>query len=161
MEIANLNRCFGCGEDNPVGLRLKITYVNDKSHIEFIVGPDYCGYPGIMHGGAIATLVDEAMFHAVARLGVKAVTTSMTVDFKNPALEGHHLVSEAWVKNRAGKGKRIEVDAVVTDSGTGKVIAEGKGKFAVTDFKKAARGRINEIYQVLSDNDCHPKYGSV
>lgn len=136
MEIANLNRCFGCGKDNPIGLRLEITYVNDKTHIEFIVGPEYCGYPGIMHGGAIATLMDEVMFHTIARLGIQAVTASMTIDFKNPALEGRHLAAEAWVKNRDGKGKKIEVEAIITDSGTGKVIAEGRGKFVEIDFKK-------------------------
>ena len=141
LEIANLNRCFGCGKDNPVGLHLEITYVNDKPRIEFIVGPDYCGYPGIMHGGAIATLFDEIMFHTIARLGIKAVTTSMTIDFKSPALEGHHLVSEAWVKNREGKGKRIEVDAVITDSGTGRVIAEGRGRFLEIDFNKLLENR--------------------
>lgn len=136
MEIANLDRCFGCGKDNPVGLQLEITYVNDKSHIEFVVGPEHCGYPGIMHGGAIATLFDEVMFHAVKRLGVKAVTTSMTIDFKSPALEGRRLVSEAWVKNRYSEGGKIEVEAVVTDSVTGKVVAKGRGRFVEIDFKK-------------------------
>jgi uncharacterized protein (TIGR00369 family) len=141
LEIVNLNRCFGCGKDNPVGLHLEITYVNDKAHIEFIVEPDYCGYPGIMHGGAIATLFDEAMFHAIARLGIKAVTTSMTIDFKSPAFAGHRLVAEARVKNRGGNGGKIEVEAVITDSGTGKIIAEGKGKFVEIDYKKLLGNR--------------------
>lgn len=134
LEIANLNRCFGCGKDNPAGLHLEVTYVNDKPRIEFIVGSNYCGYPGVMHGGAIATLFDEVMFHAIARLGIQTVTTNITIDFKNPALEGHHLVSEARVENR--NGKKIEVAAIITDSGTGKVIAEGRGKFREINYNK-------------------------
>ena len=37
METTNLNNCFGCGKDNPIGLHLKNRYIGNKSHIEFEV----------------------------------------------------------------------------------------------------------------------------
>ena len=44
MGTVNTDNCFGCGKDNPVGLRLNIRHIGDKSHIEFEVKPQYCGY---------------------------------------------------------------------------------------------------------------------
>lgn len=138
MEIINLNRCYGCGKDNPIGLHLRNNYVGEKSHIEFVVKRDYCGHPGLLHGGVIGILFDEAMFHATDRLGIDIVTLTITIDYKNPALEGHQLICEAWIEKH--DGRKIDVVAVINDGETGKVIAESKGKYLEVDLKKVLEG---------------------
>jgi acyl-coenzyme A thioesterase PaaI-like protein len=52
--------CFICGLENPVGLRLKI-YELDRGVIETTyTAPEYYqSYPGILHGGIVATILDE------------------------------------------------------------------------------------------------------
>jgi uncharacterized protein (TIGR00369 family) len=134
METINLNRCYGCGKDNPIGLQLRNNYIGEKSHIEFEVKRDYCGHLGLLHGGVIGILFDEVMFHAIARLGIEIVTLSITIDYKNPALEGHHLICEAWIEKH--DGRKIDIVAAIIDSETGKVIAESKGKYLEVDLKK-------------------------
>jgi uncharacterized protein (TIGR00369 family) len=134
METINLNRCYGCGQDNPIGLKLKNKYIGEKSQIEFKVKHDYCGHPGLLHGGVVGILFDEVMFHAIARLGIEIVTLSITIDYKNPALEGHQLICEAWIEKH--DGRKIDVVAVIIDSETGRVIAESKGKYLEVDLKK-------------------------
>jgi uncharacterized protein (TIGR00369 family) len=134
METTSLNHCFGCGKDNPIGLHLKNTYISEKSHIEFKVNPEYCGHPGLLHGGVTCILFDEVMFYAVARLGIETVTLTITIDYKSPALEGHHLICEAWIKKH--DGRKIDVVAIINDSETGRVIAEGKGKYLEVDLQK-------------------------
>jgi acyl-coenzyme A thioesterase PaaI-like protein len=56
----NSKMCFVCGLENPMGLQLKI-YQTDPGVIETIfTAPDhYQGYPGVLHGGIVAAILDE------------------------------------------------------------------------------------------------------
>jgi acyl-coenzyme A thioesterase PaaI-like protein len=52
--------CFVCGLENPVGLRLRI-YRTDLGDVEasFTAPEHFQGYPGVLHGGIVASLLDE------------------------------------------------------------------------------------------------------
>lgn len=134
METTNLNNCFGCGKDNSIGLHLRNSYIGEKSHIEFEVKAQYCGHPGLMHGGITGILFDEVMFYAIARSGIEAVTLNMNIEYISPALEGHILICEGEIENH--DGRKIDVVAVINDAATGKLIAKAKGKFLVVDLNK-------------------------
>jgi uncharacterized protein (TIGR00369 family) len=85
MAHAAQNRCFGCGEANPVGLHLKFFLADDGTVVCDAVVPDtYEGPRGYAHGGIIATLLDETMSKAVRSHGVVAMTRNMEVDYKRP-----------------------------------------------------------------------------
>jgi hypothetical protein len=69
---AGPNRCFACGADNPDGLHLEFLLAPDGSVVCFpAVSESFVGYPGYLHGGIIATLLDEAMSKAPFWLTVK------------------------------------------------------------------------------------------
>ncbi|TMJ13562.1 MAG: PaaI family thioesterase, partial [Bacillati bacterium ANGP1] len=42
--------CFACGQDNPIGLRLRFTTEGDAVRAEFTPGVQYQGYDGVLHG---------------------------------------------------------------------------------------------------------------
>ena len=56
--------CFACGPQHPFGLRLKFYYDDESdlvlTHIDPL--PDFAGFPGILHGGIQATILDELAF---------------------------------------------------------------------------------------------------
>jgi acyl-coenzyme A thioesterase PaaI-like protein len=56
----NSKHCFICGLENPVGLKLKI-YQVEPGVIEtnFTAPEHYQGYPGVLHGGIVAAILDE------------------------------------------------------------------------------------------------------
>jgi acyl-coenzyme A thioesterase PaaI-like protein len=56
----NSRHCFICGLENPVGLRLRI-YQTEPGIIETTyTAPDHFqGYPGVLHGGIVASILDE------------------------------------------------------------------------------------------------------
>ena len=56
----NSRHCFVCGLENPVGLQLKI-YQTEPGVIEttFTAPDHFQGYPGVLHGGIVATILDE------------------------------------------------------------------------------------------------------
>lgn len=83
-EEKSLNYCFACGKDNPYGLKLEFSYINDEAIAEFTARPEHQGYNGVMHGGLIATLLDEAMAKWLSFNGIRAVTAEMSIKFKKP-----------------------------------------------------------------------------
>lgn len=56
----NSLHCFICGIDNPIGLKLKI-YRSDEGTIEstYTAPEHFQGYPGVLHGGIVAAILDE------------------------------------------------------------------------------------------------------
>lgn len=61
----NSRNCFGCGLENPIGLKLKI-YQTGPGMIEttYIAPEQFEGYPGTLHGGIVATILDEVSSRA-------------------------------------------------------------------------------------------------
>lgn len=134
MKSIDLSHCYGCGTDNPSGLHLKKVYDGDRARIEFIVGSEHAGYPGLMHGGITCVLFDEVMFHAIAKKEIVAVIAKMTVDYRGPALVGDLLICEAWIVKR--EGRKIDVEATIVNGNTNSTVAEAKGLFVEVDLDK-------------------------
>lgn len=59
--------CFACGKNNPFGLHLEWYNNYEKKQVEttFTLGDNYCSYPGTVHGGIVATILDETSGRAV------------------------------------------------------------------------------------------------
>ncbi len=75
-------KCFACGVENKIGLKLKFTYDTGNAESIFSLSDDYCGYPNIIHGGIVATVLDEAMAKVIINSGIEAVTYDMNVVYK-------------------------------------------------------------------------------
>jgi len=57
----NSKQCFVCGLENPIGLHLRF-YRSGPGEVqaECVLAQPYQGYPGIVHGGIVASMLDEA-----------------------------------------------------------------------------------------------------
>jgi uncharacterized protein (TIGR00369 family) len=124
LQIEDDHRCFVCGMDNPDGLRLKWTVDGLTTTAQFIPDQKYQGWKGVLHGGIIATLLDEAMTRLVCVTLGNAVTAEMTVRFVAPARIGDLLsICGEITKER---GKIIEMKASVHSGES--LIAHSTGK---------------------------------
>ena len=87
MKLETNGNCFVCGKNNPNGLRLSFEIDKEKQTLKttFVASPTYQGWDGIVHGGILSTLLDEAMANLVYELGYQAVTASIEIRFKKPA----------------------------------------------------------------------------
>lgn len=93
MEPAGASLCFGCSLDNPVGLHLKFSIREDGCvYTRFTPHLFHQGYNGILHGGLIATVLDELMANHVLKLGYQAVTARLEVRFRKPISIGQELL---------------------------------------------------------------------
>jgi len=121
------NRCFGCGQANPDGLRLDFLLAEDGSVVCLPTIPDiYEGPPGIVHGGIIATLLDEVMSKTVRALGLTGLTSQLEIVYRFPVHSGVPIRLEGRLVRI--EGRKHWTEARLLDS-KGRVLAEGKGLF--------------------------------
>ena len=95
--------CFGCGDDNPIGLRLRFAADGDGVKASFIPDPEHQGFHAVVHGGIISTILDEAMAWATAHAGVWAMTGEMRVRFRQPLEIGEPTTVTARVSGARGR----------------------------------------------------------
>ena len=121
------NRCFGCGLANPAGLHLEFLIAPGGTVVSIAtVGEDFEGHPGYLHGGIIATLLDEAMSKAVRVLGQPAMTRNMEVDYRRPVPSRVPIRIEGRVV-RSELRKQWAEASILSAQGT--VLAHSKGLF--------------------------------
>lgn len=124
--VAN-NRCFGCGPANSTGLQLEFLRDEDGAVVCLAeVSDAFCGHPGYLHGGIIATLLDEIMSKAVRAGGWTAMTRHLEVDYLRPVPSAAPLRLEGRVVR--SEGRKHWVEAHILD-GASKTLARGKGLF--------------------------------
>ncbi|HEX5166075.1 MAG TPA: PaaI family thioesterase [Thermomicrobiales bacterium] len=134
------HHCFGCGNQNPMGLRLRFRPLSDESvWATFTPTRDHEGYMGMTHGGIISTVLDEAMSWAVTHAGDLGVTARMSVTFRKPIRLGQQIRVEATVVGR--KARAIDTHAVVYDAATEQPLAEADGRFMRVTAEQAAAWR--------------------
>lgn len=121
------NRCFGCGPANPGGLHLDFLLAADGTVIcPATIPTAFEGHPGYLHGGIIATLLDETMSKAVRARGLTAMTRHLEVDYRRPVPSGAPIRMEGRVVR--GEGRKHWAEAWILDA-EGAGLAHGKGLF--------------------------------
>jgi acyl-coenzyme A thioesterase PaaI-like protein len=94
--------CFACGQKNPAGLKLIFTWDGKVARAEFTPSKLHQGWPGVMHGGIIGCILDEAMSYAALFEGANTLTAKMETKFRRPVKVGETLIIAGWAtkKNR-------------------------------------------------------------
>ena len=123
--------CFVCGnsDDNPRSLGLTIFWNDEEQRTEILILPDntWCGYEGVVHGGIIASVFDDAMAWAIRKeSGSWAVTGEMSIRYLRPVLADARYVVEGRVEKMSGR--RIATTALMKDE-KGKNVAEANALF--------------------------------
>lgn len=114
-------KCFGCGQENPIGLKLEFRKQGDEYVAEFTAREEYQGWSGIMHGGITATILDEGLGRLSWEEGYNAITAELTVRYKKPIYTGMKLRISACLTGE--EGRRVYGAARATDE-AGNVVAE-------------------------------------
>lgn len=126
MDLKGVKMCFGCGEANPIGLKLKLNVEGEKATATFIPRDVHQSYAGIVHGGIMAALLDEAAGRLLYDLGWDAVTAQIEVTFKKPARIGKKILISAEVQDK--RGKLVHTFSRATTPG-GELLAEARATF--------------------------------
>ena len=107
----NASMCYICGRDNPIGL--KMTFFDDGLHtVTSKVTPaeHFQGYPGVLHGGVVASILDEVVGRSIMAGDHHRfmMTVTMNVQYRHPVPIGVELTAIGQAlrsKGRIGKAE--------------------------------------------------------
>jgi uncharacterized protein (TIGR00369 family) len=139
LAARNDHHCFGCGTLNPCGLQLRFEREERGVSADFTPDRRHEGYAEIVHGGIVATLLDEVMAWALYDRGIWAVTARLHLTFRRPLQVGTPVRATGWLV--ADRGRLIEVAGEVRRTADGAVLAEAGATFARVREPQAASWR--------------------
>ncbi len=124
------HQCFGCGEQNPHGLRLKFFRRDGPEggvYTDWTPTATNEGYVGMVHGGLVSTVCDEVMAWSCYAQQIWGMTARLTVRFRQPVHVGRAYRANGWVVT--SRGRLVDVVAEILDAGTGQVVADATAQF--------------------------------
>jgi len=148
--------CFVCGEMNTFGLRAKF-YETENNELVALINPSeqHQGYPGRMHGGIAATILDEVIARSICNGKEEqlwGVTLELKTKFRKPVPLGQELKVVGRVTNEGsrsfeGTGEILLPNGEIAVSAEGKYIKLSADKIANDEFVK------NEWFYSQSPDD--------
>lgn len=126
LEVSYDHYCFGCGEKNTAGLKLKFKREDGKAYTTFTPTENYQGYPGIMHGGITSTILDEIMSQCLQEQGLAGVTARLEIRYRQSIPLHRPINVEARIIKR--KGPLVDLEGKVWLD-NGQLAAESFGRF--------------------------------
>lgn len=114
--------CFGCGEDNPIGLKLSFQWDGKTARTEFTPQGFHQGWPGLVHGGILVCLLDEAMTYTAVFEGINCITARIQVGLKRPAAINEPLLVTSSMTKKSRKLVETRATVALKD---GTPVAEG------------------------------------
>lgn len=132
--------CFVCGRDNPVGLKIDFyTTAPGETRAEFSIPKHYEGYPGVVHGGIIAAILDEtggrANMDDPSRF---MVTAQLNVKYRKPVPSETPLVILGHADERRGRVSHAKSEI---QNKNGEVLAEAE--LVLVDIPQAKLAEVD------------------
>jgi acyl-coenzyme A thioesterase PaaI-like protein len=144
----NSRHCFICGMENPVGLHLHI-YETAPGEVEstYVAPEHFQGYPGVLHGGIVAAIIDE--ISGRAHMGSDPLdprfmfTARLEVKYRKNVPIGKQLK----IVGKAGKSrsKSAEAWSGIYDADTNELLAEGNVLLINVPDEQFDRSRLSEL----------------
>jgi uncharacterized protein (TIGR00369 family) len=117
----NSKHCFVCGVENETGLSLKFFEIGEgRVAAEPCLPESYQGYPGIVHGGIVASMLDEIAGRA-AMIGDHnhfRFTAKLNIRYRRPVPVGETIRLEGWVVEDRGRLATAHAEIRLSDGST-------------------------------------------
>ena len=128
MEPKHDGMCFACGQNNPIGLKLRYEVLDggERVRAECVPDPVFQGWDNVLHGGILAAMLDETINKVgVALLGGVMLTARLEVRYRKPVPIGEKVILEGRLVRRKGDLVEARAEARLQD---GTLVAEATGR---------------------------------
>ncbi len=130
--IEDAPMCFACGQDNPIGLKIRFDVDGDVCTAEFTPDENHVGFSDTVHGGIIYTALDDVTANILYQQGRKAHTARCEIRYRQPARVGEKLKLKGWIESERrrliilkGEMRRASDDVVVADCESSFMLEKG------------------------------------
>ena len=135
----NSRMCFVCGLNNGFGLKSRFFELEDERLIAlFRPAQEPQGYPGRLHGGIAATILDETIGRAIMLRysdNIWGVTVDFSMKLRKPVPIGEEIRVLGRIVSEGKRSFQGEGEILLAD---GTVAVEGKGTYLKMDIDKIA-----------------------
>jgi uncharacterized protein (TIGR00369 family) len=128
-----LEMCFACGRKNPIGLKLNFGWDGKVARAEFTPNKFHQGWAGVIHGGIISCLLDEAMSYAALFSGANSLTATMQTRFRRPLGVDEPITVTASLTKKMRKLVEAKAEMSLKD---GTVVADSTATMFVVGKRK-------------------------
>jgi acyl-coenzyme A thioesterase PaaI-like protein len=125
---SDYQHCFVCGARNVSGLRLKFRREGEQVVADFLPDASFEGFPGVVHGGILASLLDETLSRTALLYQQWVMTGRLEIRFRRPALVGQLLRVVASAEQRRAR-MVLARGKIFLANEPSVVVAEGQGTF--------------------------------
>jgi acyl-coenzyme A thioesterase PaaI-like protein len=144
---ANSAHCFVCGLKNVAGLQASF-FETDDDRLAGVFKPreEFQSYPGRLHGGLAATILDETMGRCIS-LGrgddqVWGVTVNLSLNYRKPVPLDADILAVAW---KTKEGGRVCETAGEIRLATGEVAVEATGRYMKLPIERIVAGETDAL----------------
>jgi len=127
------NLCFGCGKQNPIGLKLDFSWDGATATARFKPGQYLQGWSGYLHGGITACVLDEAMGRTAMFAGYHNVTAKLQVRYRKMAPVDDTYTVTCTVSRKTSRLIETEARLIASD---GSVVAEATSTQFIVNLVK-------------------------
>ncbi|MFK8053652.1 MAG: PaaI family thioesterase [Woeseiaceae bacterium] len=127
MSDVGANRCFACGPENPIGLKIPFRLENERCIAEFTPGENHVGYHDVVHGGLLFAALDDVMANWIYLQGTQAFTGKANIRYRREARVGDTLRLEGWCVEQ--KSRLYKMASFARSLATGDVVCEADATF--------------------------------
>ena len=158
----NSRMCVICGMENPFGLRAPFYNMEDGSVMtQFEYREEHQSYPGRVHGGLIAAMLDELGFRACWAQGdesIWGVTMNLETLYRKPVPYGVKLIGRGLVERQTHRFAQVKSEILTPD---GTVLASAGGKFLLMGIEQIAENvdEHEEMHMLVEDGVTEIEYG--
>ena len=115
-------QCFVCGSDNSKSLGVAFERDSNRgSRAHYVARAEHVGWPGLLHGGVLFSLLDDAVGWAARFDGQPSVTSRASIRYRQPVPTEMALQISGTVHRR---GRVMKAAGSATRVDTGDVVAE-------------------------------------
>jgi acyl-coenzyme A thioesterase PaaI-like protein len=139
-------RCFACGVRNDAGLHLVFREEDGAIVTEYTPALQFQGFPGVVHGGILTTLLDETLNRTAMAEGRWMMTGRLEIRFRSAAPLGRTL--RVTARKLASRSRMVQAagEIVLADEPQ-TVIATAEGTFLPipASYQRDAEARFPEL----------------
>ncbi|MFT4562718.1 MAG: acyl-coenzyme A thioesterase PaaI-like protein [Gammaproteobacteria bacterium] len=129
------DNCFVCGTQNPIGLGIVFSMVDDICRGEFCPSENHVGFDGITHGGIIFSVLDDLMANWLFLQKGRGVTAKCEIRYREPLTVGTKILVECHLRRRKGRLLQLASKALTQD---GRLVAEADASFMIDEIGEIA-----------------------
>lgn len=127
--LSESNGCFVCGQENPIGLKLRFRIDGDVCRSEFTSDDRHAGYRGVTHGGIVFSLLDDVMANWLWLQGIQCMTAKADIRYRGELPIGVPVRLEGRCLKR--KGRLAQMEGRIIREDADEVVAEANASFMI------------------------------